>query len=37
VEKGREAGRLLIEPDTEREVVLPLELVPRGSTAPPPP
>jgi DNA-binding LacI/PurR family transcriptional regulator len=36
VEKGREAGRLLIERDTEREVVLPLELVPRGSTAPPP-
>jgi DNA-binding LacI/PurR family transcriptional regulator len=36
VEKGREAGRLLIEHDTEREVVLPLELVTRGSTAPPP-
>lgn len=36
VQKGREAGRLLIEPDTEREVVLPLELVARGSTAPPP-
>ena len=35
VEKGREAGRLLIEPDTEREVVLPLELVARTSTAPP--
>jgi DNA-binding LacI/PurR family transcriptional regulator len=35
VEKGREAGRLLIEHDTEREVVLPLELVARGSTAPP--
>jgi DNA-binding LacI/PurR family transcriptional regulator len=37
VEKGRQAGRLLIEPDTEREVVLPLELVRRGSTAPPSP
>jgi DNA-binding LacI/PurR family transcriptional regulator len=36
VEKGREAGRLLLEQDTEREVMLPLELVPRGSTAPPP-
>jgi DNA-binding LacI/PurR family transcriptional regulator len=36
VEKGREAGRLLIARNTEREVVLPLELVPRGSTAPPP-
>jgi DNA-binding LacI/PurR family transcriptional regulator len=36
VEKGREAGRLLIDRDTEREVVLPLELVARGSTAPPP-
>jgi DNA-binding LacI/PurR family transcriptional regulator len=36
VEKGREAGRLLIEHGTEREVVLPLELVTRGSTAPPP-
>jgi DNA-binding LacI/PurR family transcriptional regulator len=36
VEKGREAGRLLMEQHTEREVVLPLELVPRGSTAPPP-
>jgi DNA-binding LacI/PurR family transcriptional regulator len=35
VEKGREAGRLLIEHDTEREVMLPLELVVRGSTAPP--
>ena len=34
-EKGREAGRLLIERDTEREVVLPLALVTRGSTAPP--
>jgi DNA-binding LacI/PurR family transcriptional regulator len=37
VEKGREAGRLLMEQHTEREVVLPLELVTRGSTAPPPP
>jgi DNA-binding LacI/PurR family transcriptional regulator len=36
VEKGREAGRLLMEQNTEREVVLPLELVTRGSTAPPP-
>jgi DNA-binding LacI/PurR family transcriptional regulator len=36
VEKGREAGRLLLEQNTEREVVLPLELVARGSTAPPP-
>ena len=36
VEKGREAGRLLMERDTEREVMLPLELVVRGSTAPPP-
>jgi DNA-binding LacI/PurR family transcriptional regulator len=36
VEKGREAGRLLMEQDTEREVVLPLELVTRGSTAAPP-
>ena len=36
VEKGREAGRLLMEQNTEREVVLPLELVVRGSTAPPP-
>jgi DNA-binding LacI/PurR family transcriptional regulator len=33
--KGREAGRLLLEPDTEREVVLPVELIVRGSTAPP--
>jgi DNA-binding LacI/PurR family transcriptional regulator len=37
VQKGREAGRLLMEQDTEREVVLPLELVTRGSTGPPPP
>jgi DNA-binding LacI/PurR family transcriptional regulator len=36
VQKGREAGRLLMEQNTEREVVLPLELVTRGSTAPPP-
>jgi DNA-binding LacI/PurR family transcriptional regulator len=36
VEKGREAGRLLMEQDTEQEVLLPLELVTRGSTAPPP-
>jgi DNA-binding LacI/PurR family transcriptional regulator len=36
VEKGREAGRLLLEQNTEREVMLPLELVARGSTAPPP-
>jgi DNA-binding LacI/PurR family transcriptional regulator len=36
VEKGRQAGRLLMEQNTEREVVLPLELVTRGSTAPPP-
>jgi DNA-binding LacI/PurR family transcriptional regulator len=36
LEKGREAGRLLMEPDTEREVILPLELVVRRTTAPPP-
>jgi DNA-binding LacI/PurR family transcriptional regulator len=36
VEKGREAGRLLLEQNTERTVMLPLELVVRGSTAPPP-
>jgi DNA-binding LacI/PurR family transcriptional regulator len=36
VDKGREAGRLLMEPGTEREVILPIELVVRGSTAPPP-
>jgi hypothetical protein len=30
---GREAGRLLMEPDTEREVMLPLELVVRHTTA----
>jgi DNA-binding LacI/PurR family transcriptional regulator len=35
-EKGREACRLLTEPDTEREVILPLALVERSSTAPPP-
>jgi DNA-binding LacI/PurR family transcriptional regulator len=36
VEKGRQAGRLLMEHGTEREVVLPIELVARGSTGPPP-
>jgi DNA-binding LacI/PurR family transcriptional regulator len=36
VDKGRQAGRLLLEPNTEREVILPLELVVRGSTGPPP-
>ncbi|HKH18933.1 MAG TPA: LacI family DNA-binding transcriptional regulator [Solirubrobacteraceae bacterium] len=36
VEKGREAGRLLMEPGTEREVILPIELVERASTAPAP-
>jgi DNA-binding LacI/PurR family transcriptional regulator len=36
LEKGREAGRLLMEPGTEREVILPLELVRRRSTGPPP-
>jgi DNA-binding LacI/PurR family transcriptional regulator len=36
VEKGREAGRLLIEPGTEREVILPVELVERDSTGPAP-
>ena len=36
VEKGREAGRLLMEHGTEREVILPIELVARGSTGPPP-
>jgi DNA-binding LacI/PurR family transcriptional regulator len=35
VDKGREAGRLLLEPDTEREVILPVELVARRSTGPP--
>jgi DNA-binding LacI/PurR family transcriptional regulator len=36
VDKGREAGRLLLEPGTEREVILPVELVARGSTGPAP-
>jgi DNA-binding LacI/PurR family transcriptional regulator len=36
VKKGREAGRLLMEHGTEREVILPIELVARGSTGPPP-
>jgi DNA-binding LacI/PurR family transcriptional regulator len=36
LEKGREAGRLLMEPGTEREVILPLELVQRRSTGPAP-
>jgi DNA-binding LacI/PurR family transcriptional regulator len=36
VAKGREAGRLLMEPGTEREVTLPVELVVRGSTGPAP-
>ena len=36
VEKGREAGRLLIEPGAVREVILPIEFVERGSTGPPP-
>jgi DNA-binding LacI/PurR family transcriptional regulator len=36
LEKGREAGRLLMEPGTEREVILPIELVARASTGPPP-
>jgi DNA-binding LacI/PurR family transcriptional regulator len=36
VEKGRQAGRLLMEPDTEREVILPIELLERGSTGPAP-
>ena len=34
LEKGREAGRLLLQPNTEREVILPVELVVRGSTDP---
>jgi DNA-binding LacI/PurR family transcriptional regulator len=34
--KGREAGRLLMEPATEREVILPVELVRRTSTGPAP-
>jgi DNA-binding LacI/PurR family transcriptional regulator len=36
VEKGRQAGRLLMEHGTEREVILPIELVVRGSTGPAP-
>jgi len=36
VDKGREAGRLLTEHGTEREVILPTELVTRSSTGPPP-
>src|SRR5215211_6919824 len=36
VDKGREAGRLLLEPGTEREVILPVDLVARGSTGPAP-
>jgi DNA-binding LacI/PurR family transcriptional regulator len=36
VAKGREAGRLLMEPGTEREVILPVDLVERASTGPPP-
>jgi len=35
LEKGRQAGRLLLEHGTEREVILPVELVVRGTTAPP--
>ena len=35
LEKGRQAGRLLMEPGTEREVILPIELVERASTGPP--
>jgi DNA-binding LacI/PurR family transcriptional regulator len=37
LDKGREAGRLLIEHGTEREVILSLELVARRSTGPAPP
>ena len=36
VDKGREAGRLLIEHGTERDVILPTELVARSSTGPAP-
>jgi DNA-binding LacI/PurR family transcriptional regulator len=36
LDKGREAGRLLMEHGTEREVLLPVELVVRGSTGPAP-
>jgi DNA-binding LacI/PurR family transcriptional regulator len=37
LEKGLVAGRLLVEPDGDgpAEVILPVELVPRGSTRPP--
>jgi DNA-binding LacI/PurR family transcriptional regulator len=37
LEKGLTAGRLLVDPPAEgapREIVLPVELVPRGSTRP---
>ena len=36
LDKGREAGRLLMEHGTEREVLLPVELVVRASTGPAP-
>jgi DNA-binding LacI/PurR family transcriptional regulator len=36
LEKGEIAGRLLIDAAPQREIVLPVELVVRGSTAPPP-
>jgi DNA-binding LacI/PurR family transcriptional regulator len=36
LEKGELAGRLLIADAPDREVILPVELVVRGSTAPPP-
>lgn len=36
LEKRLAAGRLLVDPDGPREVLLDLELVPRGSTVPPP-
>jgi DNA-binding LacI/PurR family transcriptional regulator len=36
LDKGREAGRLLLESGTEREVILPVELVARASTGPAP-
>ena len=36
LDKGREAGRLLMEPGTEREVILPVELVARTTTGPAP-
>jgi DNA-binding LacI/PurR family transcriptional regulator len=35
LEKGELAGRLLIEDSPERDIILPVELVVRGSTAPP--